>query len=124
MKKVLLLIISLFLITGCSKGEEHKNAQVNNNENIVKEQTIGNLKLSDVSLIYEKGVSTFKVTITNNGEKFTPNSFIVSFKNENDTVITELDGSFGEIEKDTFIALTLTSDIDLSKAYKVEYTIK
>ena len=124
MKKVLLVITLLLVFTGCGTKTLNKNSKVNNNELVIKEQVINNLKFSDVSLYYEKGISTFKVTITNLGEKINPNSLNIVFKNENDTVITTLDGTFGEIDKDNFIALTLTSDIDLSSAYKIEYEIK
>lgn len=123
MKKVVLVIITLLLVTGCSLNKSHNNSKVNNKEFVVQEQTIGNLKFSDVSLIYEKGISTFKVTITNLGDNISPNLNVI-FKNENDTIITTLDGTFGEIEKNSFIALTLTSDVDLSNAYKVEYEVK
>ena len=123
MKKILIVIITLLFMTGCKTNEIFENPKVNNNELIVTEQTINNLKFSDVSLIYEKGLSTFKVTITNLGDTVSPNLEIV-FKNENDTVITTLDGSFGTIDKDSFIALTLTTDVDLSNAYKLEYVIK
>lgn len=124
MKKVLLVITVLLIFTGCGSKTLNKNSKVNNNELVIKEQVINNLKFSDVSLVYEKGISTFKVTITNLGERINPNSLNIIFKNENDTVITTLDGTFGEIDKDNFIALTLTSDIDLSNAYKIEYEIK
>ncbi|MBR1718107.1 MAG: hypothetical protein IJ715_02410 [Bacilli bacterium] len=123
MKRLLVIVLTL-LITGCSQTNIFKNAVVNNNELVIKEQVIGNLKFSDTSLIYEKGISTFKVTILNMGDKVNPESVSVVFKNENDTIITTLDGTFGEIDKDSLINLTLTSDIDLSNAYKVEYIIK
>ena len=124
MKKVLLFIISLLFITGCSSKDNHINAKVNNNELILKEQVIDSLKFSDISLMYEKGISTFKVTITNTGEKISPESLNIIFKSKSDSVITILDGTFGEIDKDTSIDLTLTSDVDLSDAYKIEYEIK
>lgn len=123
MKRLLVIVLTL-LITGCSQTNIFKNAVVNNNEQVIKEQVIGNLKFSDTSLIYEKGISTFKVTILNMGDKVNPESVSVVFKNENDTIITTLDGTFGEIDKDSLINLTLTSDIDLSNAYKVEYIVK
>lgn len=123
MKKLLVIVLTL-LITGCSQTNIFKNAVVNNNEQVIKEQVIGNLKFSDTSLIYEKGISTFKVTILNMGDNVNPESVSVVFKNENDTIITTLDGTFGEIDKDSLINLTLTSDIDLSNAYKVEYIVK
>lgn len=123
MKKVLLVITVLLIFTGCGSKTLNKNSKVNNNELVIKEQVINNLKFSDVSLVYEKGISTFKVKITNQGEEVSPNLEIV-FKGESDNVIETLDGSFGSIDKDNFIALTLTSDVDLSNAYKVEYIIK
>ncbi|MBP3766365.1 MAG: hypothetical protein J6G98_04215 [Bacilli bacterium] len=124
MKKVLLFIISLLFITGCSSKDNHINAKVNNNELILKEQVIDSLKFSDISLMYEKGTSTFRVTITNTGEKISPESLNIIFKSKSDSVITILDGTFGEIDKGTSIDLTLTSDVDLSDAYKIEYEIK
>ena len=120
MKKILLVIISLFIIGGCAS----RDIKTNNNELVIKEQVIDNLKFSDVSLIYEKGISTFKVTITNNGDSITPETFNVIFKDKDDKVITVLDGTFGSIDKDNFISLTLTSSDDLTHAYKVEYEIK
>ncbi len=123
MKKVLFVLTLLLVFTGCSSKDNKTNSKVNNNELVLKEQVVNNLLFSDVSLVYEKGISTFKVKITNQGEKVSPNLEIV-FKGESDNVIETLDGSFGEIDKDNFIALTLTSDVDLSNAYKVEYIIK
>ena len=123
MKKVLFVLALLLVFTGCSSKDNKTNSKVNNNELVLKEQVVNNLLFSDVSLVYEKGISTFKVKITNQGEKVSPNLEIV-FKGESDNVIETLDGSFGEIDKDNFIALTLTSDVDLSNAYKVEYIIK
>ena len=123
MKKVLFVLTLLLVFTGCSSKDNKTNSKVNNNELVLKEQVVNNLLFSDISLVYEKGISTFKVKITNQGEKVSPNLEIV-FKGESDNVIETLDGSFGEIDKDNFIALTLTSDVDLSNAYKVEYIIK
>ena len=123
MKKVLFILTLLLVFTGCSSKDNKTNSKVNNNELVLKEQVVNNLVFSDVSLVYEKGISTFKVKITNQGEEVSPNLEIV-FKGESDNVIETLDGSFGSIDKDNFIALTLTSDVDLSNAYKVEYIIK
>lgn len=118
MKRVLLVMISLLLITGCAFKK------TNNNELVIKEQVVGNLKFNDISLTSKGSSSTFKVTVTNMGEKISPEILNIIFKNEDDTVITTLDGTFGEIDENSFISLTLTSDVDLSKAYKVEYEVK
>ena len=122
MKKILVILLSLVLVTGCS-SKIFNNSKVNNNENIIKEQTFGNLVINNISLVYEKGVYTFKFTLTNNGDKANVSKLNITFKNENDSVITTLDGSFGEIDANTSLDMVLTSDIDLSNAYKVEYEL-
>ena len=124
MKKIFILAFIIVLTTGCFNKEIDINASVNNNEYILNEQNIDNIKFSDTSLIYEKGISTFKVKVTNNGNIGKIEKLIVIFKNKNDSEITRLYAEYVEIEKGNSISLTLTSDIDLSDAYKVEYEIK
>lgn len=125
MKKIFLIIISLCLITGCGQKKEDTNAIVNNNPDIIKEQTVSNLTLNNVSLKYKDGISTLTVTVTNNSsETITINQFDVVFKTENGSVITTLNGSLGDqIEGKASLTVTITSDIDLSEAYALEYQI-
>lgn len=126
MKKIIMIIISLLLITGCSANEQkNNNSKVNNNENITKEQTIGDFKISNVSLISENGSSTLKITITNTTDhNVNINDFKVTFKSKSGSVITILNGfSIEDVEPNLGLDISLDSDIDLSKATSVEYEI-
>lgn len=127
MKKILFVIISILILTGCNKKEEVTNLiKVNQNENIIKEQVVSNLTLTDVSLYYEKGLSTFNAKIKNDTENdIAISDFNIVFKNENGTIIIKLkENDINIIEANSSKNISIVSDIDLSNAYSVEYEIK
>ena len=126
MKKIIIIIMSIILITGCSNSKtDEKNAKVNNNENITKEQVIGNYSVSNASLVYDKGTSIFKITITNTTDNILNiNDFKITFKSESGSVITVLNGfSIDNMEPNVGLEISLDSDVDLSDAASVEYEI-
>ena len=126
MKKIIIIIMSIILITGCSNSKtDEKNAKVNNNTNITKEQVIGNYSVSNASLVYDKGTSIFKITITNTTNNILNiNDFKITFKSESGSVITVLNGfSIDNMEPNVGLEISLDSDVDLSEAASVEYEI-
>lgn len=126
MKKIIIIIMSIVLITGCSNSKtDEKNAKVNNNENITKEQVIGNYSVSNASLVYDNGTSIFKITITNTtANTLNINDFKITFKSESGSVITVLNGfSIDNMEPNVGLEISLDSDVDLSEAASVEYEI-
>ena len=127
MKKILIIIFSLLLLTGCtSKKNNDEFIKVNQNENVIKEQTIADLKINDITLYYDKGVSNFRAKINNETENNINISEIkIIFKNKNETIITSLIvNDINEIPLQSYKYITMTSDIDLSDAYSIEYEIK
>lgn len=125
MKHLLIVLGLLMIFTGCKEASTTNNIKTNNNENIIKEQVVGNLLLNQVSLTYEKGTSTFSVQITNQtSESVAINQFDVTFKAKNGSVIATLQGTLGDsLDGNTSIVITMTSDIDLTEAYSLEYNI-
>lgn len=125
MKKIFLVITFLLLLTGCGQKQEDTNAILNNNPDIIKEQTVNQFKMSNVSLRYKDGISTLTVTVTNNSnETIAVSQFDVVLKTENGSIITTLNGSLGnQMEGNSSLTITITSDIDLSEAYSLEYQI-
>lgn len=123
MKKII-IVIFLILLTGCNEKDELLEAdKVNLNDSVIENKTIGNISTSDTSVIYNQGLTTFKVTLTNNAEEIYLNKIKVIFKTKNDSVITNLEGYIGQTLIDTTI-ITLTSDIDLTNAYSIEYNFE
>lgn len=125
MKRLLIVLGLLMIFTGCKEATTTNNIKTNNNENIIKEQVVGNLLLNQVSLTYEKGTSTFSVQITNQtSESVAVNQFDITFKTKNGSVIATLQGTLGDsLDGNTSIVITMTSDIDLTEAYSLEYNI-
>ena len=124
MKKLLVILSILFIFTGCGKTDA-KNGVVNNN--IVGDVTIGDYKISNVSLVYKNGVSTLKVTVSNNSnETKTIKAFNITFKTKDDIEIIKLDTALSNVSIDANSSLDVstTTDIDLSDAESVVYTIE
>lgn len=124
MKKILVLVALLFLLTGCNSDKKETSNITNDNENVIKEQVVDELKINDVSLIYDGSMSTFTANINNTSDKeISINKFEVDIKNESGNKITTLLGTGMNIEPNSSFMITITSDIDLSKAYSIEYHI-
>ncbi len=124
MKKFLVLVALLFLLTGCNSDKKETSNITNDNENVIKEQVVDELKINDVSLIYDGSMSTFTANINNTSDKeISISKFEVDVKNESGNKLTTLLGTGMNIEANSSFMITITSDIDLSKAYSVEYHI-
>ena len=124
MKKFLVLVALLFLLTGCNSDKKETSNITNDNENVIKEQVVDELKINDVSLIYDGSMSTFTANINNTSDKeISISKFEVDVKNESGNKLTTLLATGMNIEANSSFMITITSDIDLSKAYSVEYHI-
>lgn len=123
MKKILIIIL-LLVFTGCNKYEELEPNKVNMNELVIEDKKIDKLLMTNTSLIYESGITTFKTTITNNGKIIENKKINLIFKNTNKSIIVVLKGYISKLEKSDQTELVVTSDIDLTDAYLVEYSFE
>lgn len=125
MKKIIIIILLLFMV-GCNKKEEiNSSIKVNTNELVISEQRVSDFSIKPISLFYEGGISSFSISITNLKEIDTKISKIeVQFLLENGTILTTIvDDSTYEIKAGETIYLSLKSDLDLSEIYSVNYII-
>lgn len=125
MKKIYLVILILIL-TGCSNKNEETliSNKVNLNEYVIEDKQIDSLITSNTSVIYDNGITTFKTTLTNNGDDIFIDNLNVKFLNKNNTEIITLKGELKKTLKNSEkIQITIISDIDLTDAYKIEYHI-
>lgn len=142
MKKIinisLLLLLSLALIVGCNKNNKQNDevdnntendnkttVEVNMNEDVIKNQNIDGIEITNTSLVYEDGISYLKATVINHtGTDYELSEYRINVKDSNGNVIVTIPGYIGNILKDGESKLinTMISE-DLSKATSIEYEV-
>ncbi len=130
---VIMFIIMAFIITltsgcGAKTNEQEPNTEKPNtvtNEDVVGDKQIDVFKLTKTSLVYENGSSTLITSVYNSSsEKQYIKSFNIELKDDSNKVLTTLIGYIGEeIAAGETRQITSSTDLDLTNASKIEYTI-
>ena len=129
-----MLLVCLTLVTGCgkdkSKNEDKKDdnkttVEVNNNEEVTKDQNIEGITITNTSLVYEDGISYLKATVTNNtGSDYELNEYKINVKDSDGNIIVTMPGYVGSVLKNgESKTINTTIGEDLSKAYSIEYEV-
>ena len=132
MKKVTIGIImgvfTIGLITGCGcskKGEPQEDIKINNNEGVIKDQTVEVFELKNTSLIYENGNTTLETVVTNTSSK---DEYLAEFKikvtDASGNEMITLTGFVGEVIKagESKVINSYCGE-DLSTATNITYTV-
>ena len=132
-KKALLAIFALTLVTGCGcakkdnkKDNTKDDVKVNTEENVIKDQTFEGLTFTNTSLTTTNGVSTLITEVSNStGSDYTLEEFTITIKNKDGEVITTIPGYVGDVIKNGETRTINSSiDIDLSSSSSIEYSVK
>lgn len=131
MKKTLLVMLSLFLVVGlatgcgCSKKEEKKEDKFNTNEDVIKDQVVEELKLTNTSLKVDDNYSTLVTLVSNpTSEDKEVRVFNIYVKDKDGKEIVTLQGYVGDvIPAGESREITSNVDMDLSKATSIDYEI-
>lgn len=138
MKKLFIsLLIGLSLFTvgcSCTKKEEEQpktpeqteeELHLNTSSEIIREQTVDGINFKNVTLLIEEGISKFSCQIENpKDEARVLGTVTFTFKNDNGEVVYTQDYPVDVLSKKEVMSISFTTDINLSKATKLEYTIK
>ena len=132
MKKVTIGIImgvfTIGLITGCGcskKEEQQEDIKINNNEGVIKDQTVEVFELKNTSLIYENGNTTLETVVTNTSSK---DEYLAEFKikvtDASGNEMITLTGFVGEVIKagESKVINSYCGE-DLSTATNITYTV-
>ena len=127
---IILIMLMLAIICALSAdNEKSKDPEIiaNTNEGIIKEEDYNGLVFSNISLITEKGYTTFTADVTNtNSEVSNISDVNINFYDENDNLIMSFRGNIGEdLNLGETRTITSSTKGNLNKAsYKTitEYT--
>lgn len=133
-KKIGLILVACLAMfatgCGCDKKEEkvekkEDEVKVNTSEDIVKDQVVEGLKLTNTSLSSQNGMATLITEVSNDtGKDEYLLSFNVYIKDKDGNVIAENFGYVGEvIPNGTSRTITSSWDQELVGATAVEYSI-
>lgn len=119
---------------GCSKEEKKNNevekkepvVSVNTEENVIKDQTFEGLTMTNTSLVTTNGISKLVTEVTNNtGADYYLQEFVITVKDAEGNVLDTLVGYVtGVIKNGETRTINSSTDIDLSKASSIEYSVK
>lgn len=116
MKKIIVLLIFLFI--GC------KNNTSNNILNIKDETKINNLEFKTLSVIKINNVYTISTKITNNGNVEKIDSFNIIIKDNNENIISNTKGIVGNnIDKDDYVKVVTNIYENIDDISKIEYSL-
>lgn len=103
-------------------GELSDGTKINTNAKMNQEQDLGNLKLSNIRLTLKNGVTTFRATVTNNGEEKTgQKSVTLKLKDENGAEVVSAKGLIDgmEVGESKELAISITSNYIDSYEYEI-----
>lgn len=99
---LVIILIMLMLAIICALSADNEKSKepemvANTNEGIIKEEDYNGLVFNNVSLITEKGYTTFTADVTNtNSEVSNISDVNINFYDENDNLIMSFRGNIGE----------------------------
>lgn len=104
-----------------SKIEDFETVQ---NDSILNDATVENLKITNVSLLTRDGISSFKAQVLNETSESIniDKLYVVFYENETENKILVLSGITIPANDKTYI--NMTSETDLSKTTKIEYILE
>ena len=104
-----------------SKIEDFETVQ---NDSILNDATVENLKITNVSLLTRDGISSFKAQVLNETSESIniDKLYVVFYENETENKILVLSDITIPANDKTYI--NMTSESDLSKTTKIEYVLE
>lgn len=126
---IILLIVPAMFVTGCGcqKRAAKKEAKpvANTHKDVIKDQEVEGLKLTNTALVTEPGNSTLTTEVSNpTGQDIQLLSFDIYVKDKNGNLIITLIGYVGEsIPAGQTRTIVSSTDMNLKDATSVEYKI-
>lgn len=128
MKRFLIVgIMCLFMITGCKENktpilENNDDIKTNVNQEVIGQKVIGDLTISNVSLVRDEGETKIMFSITNNSSSAISYDMVsIKYINSNGDVIASVTSYIGTINALETIERDASTYVDLMDAVNVDY---
>lgn len=133
-KKILVITLALLCIVsaGCNSKKkdddtaktEDQGLQLNTNANVIAEREIDGLKIANISLLIDSGISKFKFEVTNPGTSAKVlNGLKIVFKNEDGKTLYSQDYLLEVVAKGETLSLGMNLDVDLKDATSIDFSV-
>ena len=126
---VIVLSVALSILIMTNKEEEKTSNTIEGitipeTKDILKDSTVENLKITNVSLLTREGKSTYKAEVVNetNEDISIDSLYVIFYEGENIKKIPALKYSKVKANDKTYISISL--ETDMSKTTKIEYIIE
>lgn len=126
MKKILLLILSLSLITGCGCNKKEENVDnKKNDQTIIVDTKVNKLDMVDFITSYEEGISEVYYTVENNTEEEISYNYVICemYDDDNNLVYT-LKSDLGTLKTGESKDINANITLDLTKVVKTKYSVE
>lgn len=127
MKKILLVIVSLILVTGCgcNKKEDKKDEQIDNNKASIVDTKTNKLDMVDFVTLYEDGITDVYYTVENNTEEeISYNYVICEMYDKDDNLIYTLKSELGTLKPGESKDIKMKVTLDLTQVVKTKYNVE
>ena len=124
---ILSVVLSILIIT--NKKEEEPSNQIDGitlpeTKDLLKDTTVENLKITNISLLTRDGKSTYKAQVVNDTDEDIEidSLYVIFYEGENQKKIPAL--KYSKIAANNKTYISISSESDLSKTEKIEYVIE
>lgn len=126
MKKILLLMLSLSLITGCGCNKKEENVDnKKNDQTIIVDTKVNKLDMVDFITSYEEGISEVYYTVENNTEEeISYNYVICEMYDEDNNLVYTLKSELGTLKAGESKDINANITLDLTKVVKTKYSVE
>lgn len=132
MKKILILLLGIFVLlgTGCSSSKKKEKEPIEESiiievdeKDVTKEKIVDGIRFKNASLVIKDGRTEFRVTLENTITTVKKISHLeIIFKGENENIIKTVNHyDFNNMKKGDTKSLSYTFSSDMSAVKKIEY---
>lgn len=131
MKKTIIMSLAILLtvgiVTGCGcKKKEKEEIKVNTNKDVIKDQEVDGIKMTNTSMVTTNGLTKLVTSVTNStSTDYKLDKYIIIIKDKDGKEIVRIPGYVGDtIKAGETRTINSSVDIDLSNAGSIEYEVK